>query len=382
MLDYFLGLALGPKNRAPLRPNARRRATMTSEDAPHEPAPKSGSPDSRLAAPSGSMDGMPSSRGAEVLRVEAAAIARLADLLVGSDRARAFDQAVMAVLQCNGQTVVTGMGKAGLVGQKVSATLASTGTPSFYLHPAEALHGDLGRVRSGDVILALSNSGETTEVNRVMGAVKKLGVRVIGVTGRAESTLGQYSDVLLDIGRVEEACPMKLAPTASTTVMLALGDALAMAVLDERGFGPRDYARFHPAGSLGRRLLRVDEVMRKGAALPLVSAGVTVADALIQTSKTKGRPGASLVVNADGALAGIFTDGDLRRLLEGGSFERLNQPIDDFMARSPKVLAPDDLAEDAHRLLRENRIDMAPVVDDHRRPIGLIDVQDLIEVGI
>lgn len=340
---------------------------MTSEDALHQPAPAQGTP---------------SSRGAEVLRVEAQAIARLADLMVSPSRAEAFDRAVMAVLQCNGQTVVTGMGKAGLVGQKVSATLASTGTPSFFLHPSEALHGDLGRVRQGDVVLALSNSGETGEVNQVMGAVKKLGVRVIGVTGRADSTLGQHSDVLLDIGRVEEACPMQLAPTASTTVMLALGDALAMAVLEERGFGPRDYARFHPAGSLGRRLLRVDEVMRKGAALPLVSAGVTVADALIETSKTKGRPGASLVVDQDGALAGIFTDGDLRRLLEGGSFERLNQPIDDFMARTPKVLAPDDLAEDAHRLLRENRIDMAPVVDEARRPIGLIDVQDLIEVGI
>jgi arabinose-5-phosphate isomerase len=340
---------------------------MTSEDALHQPAPAQGTP---------------SSRGAEVLRVEAQAIARLADLMVSPSRAEAFDRAVLAVLQCNGQTVVTGMGKAGLVGQKVSATLASTGTPSFFLHPSEALHGDLGRVRQGDVVLALSNSGETGEVNQVMGAVKKLGVRVIGVTGRADSTLGQHSDVLLDIGRVEEACPMQLAPTASTTVMLALGDALAMAVLEERGFGPRDYARFHPAGSLGRRLLRVDEVMRKGAALPLVSAGVTVADALIETSKTKGRPGASLVVDQDGALAGIFTDGDLRRLLEGGSFERLNQPIDDFMARTPKVLAPDDLAEDAHRLLRENRIDMAPVVDEARRPIGLIDVQDLIEVGI
>ena len=357
---------------------------MISEDAPHEPAHRAGGPDSLIGStgPQGLAGGMPSSRGAEVLRVEAAAIARLADLMVGSSRAEAFDRAVMTVLQCNGQMVVTGMGKAGLVGQKVSATLASTGTPSFFLHPAEALHGDLGRVRKGDVVFALSNSGETSEVNRVMGAVKKLGVPVIGVTGAAESTLGQHSDVLLDIGRVVEACPMQLAPTASTTVMLALGDALAMAVLEERGFGPRDYARFHPAGSLGRRLLRVDEVMRKGAALPLVSTGVTVADALIQTSKTKGRPGASLVVDKDGALAGIFTDGDLRRLLEGGSFERLNQPIDDFMARSPKVLAPDDLAEDAHRLLRENRIDMAPVVDGSRRPIGLIDVQDLIEVGI
>ncbi|WP_145194013.1 KpsF/GutQ family sugar-phosphate isomerase [Planctomycetes bacterium Poly30] len=326
--------------------------------------------------------GTPSSRGVEVLRVEAAAIARVADHLADPERARAFDRAVLTVLKCAGQVVVTGMGKAGLVGQKVSATLASTGTPSFFLHPAEALHGDLGRVRSGDVVLALSNSGETSEVNHVMAAVKKLGVQVIGVTGGPESTLGQHSDVLLDIGRVDEACPMKLAPTASTTVMLALGDALAMAILEERGFGPRDYARFHPAGSLGRRLLRVDEVMRQGDALPLVPSGITVADALIQTRKTKGRPGASLVVDENGALAGIFTDGDLRRLLEGGSFERLNQPIDDFMARTPKVLSPDDLAVDAHRLLRENRIDMAPVVDAARRPVGLIDVQDLIEVGI
>ncbi len=347
---------------------------MTLEDAPNDPALDAG-------AAAGGM-GTPSDRGAEVLRVEAAAIARLADVLVEDGRARAFDRAVLLILQCSGQVVVTGMGKAGLVGQKISATLASTGTPSFFLHPAEALHGDLGRVRTNDIVIALSNSGETAEVNAVMRAVRKLGVGLIGVTGRAESTLAQHSDVLLDIGRVDEACPMKLAPTASTTVMLALGDALAMAVLEERGFGPRDYARFHPGGSLGRRLLRVDEVMRKGAALPLVPTGITVADALIQTSKTNGRPGASLVVDADGALAGIFTDGDLRRLLEGGSFERLNQPIDDFMAHSPKVLAPDDLAEDAHRLLRENRIDMAPVVDAARRPIGLIDVQDLIEVGI
>ncbi|MFT5733453.1 MAG: arabinose-5-phosphate isomerase [Planctomycetota bacterium] len=347
---------------------------MTLDDASNEPAHRAGGPSTAM--------GTPSSRGAEVLRVEAAAIARLADLLVEGERALAFDRAVLSVLKCAGQTVVTGMGKAGLVGQKISATLASTGTPSFFLHPSEALHGDLGRVRSGDVVLALSNSGETAETNQVMAAVKKLGVHLIGVTGRAESPLGQHSDVLLDIGRVDEACPMKLAPTASTTVMLALGDALAMAVLEERGFGPRDYARFHPGGSLGRGLLRVDEVMRQGDALPLVRAGITVADALIQTSKTKGRPGASLVVDDTGALAGIFTDGDLRRLLEGGSFERLNQPIDDFMARNPKVLAPDDLAVDAHRLLRENRIDMAPVVDQARRPVGLIDVQDLIEVGI
>lgn len=324
----------------------------------------------------------PAARGAEVLRQEAAAIGRLAERLADEDAARAFDRAVLAVLSCPGQVVVTGMGKAGLVGQKISATLASTGTPSFFLHPAEALHGDLGRLREADVVVALSNSGETAEVNMVMAAARKLGVQLIGVTGRADSTLGQHSDLLLDIGRVEEACPLKLAPTASTTVMLALGDALAMAVLEERGFGPRDYARFHPAGSLGRKLLRVEEVMRQGDALPLVKSGTTVARALIETSRTKGRPGASLVVDDDGVLAGIFTDGDLRRLLEDGSVESLHRPIDEFMARRPKVLSPGDLAQDAHRLLREHRIDMAPVVDDDRRPIGLLDVQDLIEVSV
>ncbi|MEM6568846.1 MAG: KpsF/GutQ family sugar-phosphate isomerase [Planctomycetota bacterium] len=336
----------------------------------------------------------PAARGAEVLRQEAQAITRLAETLAhgvgpgasegvsGGTGGQAFERAVRMVLDCRGQVIVTGMGKAGLVGQKISATLASTGTPSFFLHPGEALHGDLGRVRNDDLVLAMSNSGETAEVNMVMGAVRKLGVPLIGLTGRPESTLGQHVDCLLDIGRIEEACPMKLAPTASTTVMLALGDALAMAVLEEREFGPRDYARFHPAGSLGRSLLRIDEVMRKDDALPIVSSGTSVADALIQTSRTKGRPGAALVVDDEGRLAGIFTDGDLRRLLEGGSFDRLERPIDDFMASEPKVLSPGDLAVDAHRLLRENRIDNAPVIDSDRRPIGLVDVQDLIEVGI
>lgn len=324
----------------------------------------------------------PAARGALVLRLESEAIARLGERFGEAGPAAAFERAVAAMLACPGQVVVTGMGKAGVVGQKISATLASTGTPSFFLHPSEALHGDLGRLRPGDVVLALSNSGETEEVNQVMAACRKLGNPLIGMTGRPDSTLGQHADHVLDIGRVEEACPLKLAPTASTTVMLALGDALAMAVLEERDFGPRDYAQFHPAGSLGRRLMRVDEVMRKGDAVPLVRAGTSVADALIQTSRTKGRPGASIVVDGDGALAGIFTDGDLRRLLEGGDFSRLELPIDHAMATEPKVLRPTDLAVDAHRLLRENRIDNAPVIDDERRPVGLLDVQDLIEVGI
>ncbi|MEL6713331.1 MAG: KpsF/GutQ family sugar-phosphate isomerase [Planctomycetota bacterium] len=332
---------------------------------------------------------LPAARGAEVLRLEAEAIQRLSRAFTAgvpgqepSPQARAFEAAVLRVLACPGQLVVTGMGKAGIVGQKISATLASTGTPSFFLHPAEALHGDLGRIRADDLVLALSNSGETAEVNMVLEAVRKLGIGLIGLTGRPDSTLGRHADLVLDIGRQEEACPMQLAPTVSTTLMLALGDALAMAVLEERGFGPRDYARFHPAGSLGRRLLLVEEVMRTGDALPLVRTGTTVADALIATSRTRGRPGATLVVDEDGTLAGIFTDGDLRRLLESAGPEKLSDPIDGFMASQPKTLAPGDLAADAHRLLRENRIDNAPVIDDARRPVGLIDVQDLIEVGV
>ncbi len=363
------------------RPDLRPEIRIDTREG-SSPETRSNPSDSHAAPSQPSARIRPAARGELVLRIEAEAIGRLADGFAHGPRGEAFAAAVQCVLGCQGQTVVTGMGKAGLVGQKISATLASTGTPSFFLHPAEALHGDLGRIRPGDVVLALSNSGETAEVNMVMAAVRKLGLPLIGLTGRADSTLGTHSDHLLDIGRVEEACPLKLAPTASTTLMLALGDALAMAVLEEREFGPRDYAVFHPAGSLGRRLMRVDEVMRKGDALPLVLAGTSVADALIQTSKTKGRPGASLVVDADGVLSGIFTDGDLRRLLEGGSFERLERPIDEFMAAQPKVLAPSDLAVDAHRLLRENRIDMAPVIDESRRPVGLIDVQDLIEVGI
>lgn len=315
-------------------------------------------------------------RAAEVIRIEATAIARLAEHLDAR-----FDAAVGLVLGCAGQVVVTGMGKAGLVGQKISATLASTGSPSFFLHPAEALHGDLGRLRETDLLLALSNSGETEEVNVVIGGARRIGARVIALTGRADSTLGRHADCVLEIGRVEEACPMKLAPTASTTAMLALGDALAMVVLEERDFDRTDYARFHPAGTLGRRLLTVAEVMRKGAELPLVAEGTRVADVLIQTSGTPGRPGAALVVDVQGRLVGIFTDGDLRRLLEQGDPGFLQQPVETVMVRDPKTLSPEQLAEDAMHLLQKHRIDQAPVLDADQRPVGLVDVQDLLDIG-
>lgn len=314
-------------------------------------------------------------RAAEVIRLEAATIARLEERLD-----EPFSHAVDLVLGCAGQVVVTGMGKAGLVGQKISATLASTGTPSFFLHPAEALHGDLGRLRPGDLLVALSNSGETGEVLQALAAAKKAGARAIGVTGRPESRLGQLSDCVLDIGRVEEACPLKLAPTASTSAMLALGDALAMVVLGDRGFDREDFARFHPAGSLGHRLLTVGEVMRSGEELPLVTGDRSVAEVQVTISTTPGRPGAAFVVDPEGRLAGMFTDGDLRRLITAGDYSVLDEAVDQHMSRNPKVLSPDQLVEEAHRLLRENKKDQAPVLDEGGRPVGLIDVQDLLDV--
>jgi arabinose-5-phosphate isomerase len=229
-------------------------------------------------------------RAREVIRLEAQTIAGLAENL--DER---FSEAVGMMLETTGKVVVTGMGKAGIVGQKISATLASTGTESIFLHPAEALHGDLGRIRGDDVLLALSNSGETSEVNQVIPAARKIGARVIAMTGQPDSNLGRLSDCVLDIGRVDEACPLGLAPTASTSALLALGDAVAMAVLSERNFDREDYAAYHPAGSLGRSLLRVDEVMRKGAELPLCTAGTSVAEVMRVMGSTPGRPGAALI---------------------------------------------------------------------------------------
>lgn len=317
----------------------------------------------------------------EVIRIEAEAISQLAKTLHGGGW-EGFDLAVTAILACSGQVVVTGMGKAGLVGQKISATLASTGTPSLFLHPAEALHGDLGRIRAGDVVVALSNSGETAEVNDLVPVARRIGAQVIALTGRPDSTLGKLADGVLDIGRIEEACPLKLAPTASTTAMLVLGDALAMVILEERGFERADYAQFHPAGALGRRLMSISEVMRKGDELPVVASGASILDVLRMTSETPGRPGAALVVNEDGTLAGIFTDGDLRRLIEQNGGTALEHPVDEHMATDPKALAPDQLAEEAMRLLADHRIDQAPVIDPEGKLVGLVDIQDLMDLGI
>jgi arabinose-5-phosphate isomerase len=274
------------------------------------------------------------------------------------------------------------MGKAGLVGAKISATFASTGTPSLALHPAEAMHGDLGRIRAADTVLALSNSGETTEIKALIPRVRSIGAGVIAMTGVADSTLGRLADCVLDIGPVDEACPLGLAPTASTSAMLALGDALAMVVLDVRGFSHEDYARYHPSGSLGRKLMKVREIMRQGEELPLVPTGTPITEVVLTMSATKGRPGAALVVTEDGRLGGLFTDGDLRRLIETNGSAGLDQPVDEFMTRTPKTAHPDQLLEEAERLLREHKKDQVPVIDDDGRPVGLLDVQDVLNAKV
>ena len=310
----------------------------------------------------------------EVLKLEASAIAALADRI--DDR---FLEAVRLILKCKGRVVATGMGKPGLIGQKLSATFASTGTPSYSLHPAEALHGDLGRVVKQDVLLVLSNSGETEEILRLIPPIRKIGAKIIAITGRKDSTVGRYCDILLDIGPIEEACPLGLAPTTSTTAMLALGDALALAVQKERALTPEEYAFYHPGGSLGRKLLKVEEIMRKGAANAVIPEDRMVKEALFAI--TEARAGAISCVDAEGRLTGIFTDGDLRRHLAlEPNVEAAT--LRNVMTRSPITIAPDRLAAEAAQILRERRIDELPVVDASGRPVGMIDIQDLLAVGL
>lgn len=315
-------------------------------------------------------------RAAEVVRIEAQTIAGLESRLDAR-----FADAVERVVACTGLVVVTGVGKAGLVGQKISATLASTGTPSLFLHPTEAMHGDLGRIRDRDILLAVSNSGESAEVIALLGPARKLGASIVALTGETDSTLARHADCVLDIGRVQEACPMNLAPTASTSAMLALGDALAMVVLQERKFGREDYALFHPAGTLGRKLMKVREVMRKGDQVPIARSGAKIRDVVLVMNRTPGRPGAALIVDASGRLVGIFTHGDLSRLLERDRLD-MEQLVDESMGRSPKSIGPEALVEEAMHLLREHRIDQIAVIDGDRRPLGLIDVQDVLDVRV
>jgi arabinose-5-phosphate isomerase len=310
----------------------------------------------------------------EVLALEARAIRGLIERID-----KAFERAVALILNCTGRVVVTGLGKAGIIGQKVSATLASTGTPSLWFHPAEALHGDLGRVIKDDILIMLSNSGETEEIVRLIDPIKKIGAPIIAITGNKDSTLARNCDLLLDMGRISEACPLGLAPSASTTAMLALGDALALTVLKNRDFGPDKYAFYHPGGALGRRLLRVQEVMRTGPHNPIISQEKTVREALFAI--TEARAGAVSVIDEEGRLAGIFTDGDLRRHLQAEPNVDA-EVLRNVMTKRPKTLRPERLASEALRILKENKIDELPVIDDEGRPIGMVDVQDILDVEL
>jgi arabinose-5-phosphate isomerase len=306
-----------------------------------------------------------------------AVIAAEASAIGAAPLGPSFAQAVRWILGCRGRVVVTGMGKPGFVAQKISATLASTGTPSLYVHPAEAAHGDLGRIAKDDLVIALSNSGETEEILRLLPALRKIGARLLAVTRDEANPLARGADLVLPIGKVEEACPMKLAPTASTAVLLAVGDALAMTVLAQRPFDVEAYALRHPGGKLGRGLMKVGEIMRKAEANPVVREDQPLSAAVAVMTETPGRPGAAAVVDAAGKLVGIFTDGDLRRLVEHGQTD-FTRPVSVAMGRHPRTVRPEALVSDAARVLRQGRIDQVPVVDDEERPVGLLDVQDLL----
>jgi arabinose-5-phosphate isomerase len=316
-------------------------------------------------------------RARQIVECEAVAVRQVAEGL-----GETFLSALDLILGLQGRVVTTGMGKAGFIAQKISATLASTGTSSIFLHPAEAIHGDLGRVEPGDLLLAFSKSGETAELLVMLPHVKANGVPMVSITQQKSSTLGRHSDLVLELGLIDEAGPHGLAPSASTTAMLALGDALALVVQEGRNFGPEDFARFHPGGDLGRRLMKVAELMRTGDRNPCIQDTCTVMEAIEVMTCTPGRPGATSVVDNDGKLVGFFTDGDLRRLIEHGLSNPRERRIKDAMTKGPRSIAPDTFALEALGLLHKGSIDQMPVVDDHGRLIGLLDVQDLLNLKI
>ncbi|MEB2510213.1 arabinose 5-phosphate isomerase KdsD [Burkholderia multivorans] len=311
----------------------------------------------------------------DVLDIEADAVRALRDQLDGS-----FAHAVALLLGCRGRVVVSGIGKSGHIARKIAATLASTGTPAFFVHPAEASHGDLGMVTPDDVFIGISYSGESEELVAILPLVKRIGAKLIAITGRAESSLGTLADVNLNAAVSKEACPLNLAPTASTTAALALGDALAVAVLDARGFGSEDFARSHPGGALGRRLLTyVRDVMRTGDDVPYVGLDATLSDALFQI--TAKRMGMTAVVDTNRKVAGIFTDGDLRRVLaRDGDFRRL--PIADVMTREPRTIGADHLAVEAVELMERHRINQMLVVDADGVLIGALNMHDLFSKNV
>jgi len=316
-------------------------------------------------------------RAREIVEREADAVRQVAERL-GAPFLRALDM----ILALRGRVVTAGMGKAGFIAQKISATLASTGTPSIFLHPAEAIHGDLGRVDAGDLLLAFSKSGETQELLVMLPHVKAVGVPVVGITQEKGSTLGKHCDLVLELGRIDEVGSYGLAPSASTTAMMALGDALALIVQEERHFGPDEFARFHPGGDLGRRLMKVGELMRTGDRNPKVESGATVLQAISMMTRTPGRPGATSIVDRQGKLLGFFTDGDVRRLMEQSLEDPRQRTIDEVMTKSPRSIGTETFALEALALLHQLAIDQLPVVDEQGKLLGLLDVQDLLNLKI
>ncbi|HMI53313.1 MAG TPA: KpsF/GutQ family sugar-phosphate isomerase [Candidatus Saccharimonadales bacterium] len=305
-----------------------------------------------------------------VLKIEAQAIN---DVLARLDAT--FENAVDLLFACKGRVVVTGMGKSGLVARKISATLSSTGTPSFFLHPAEAVHGDLGMLARGDMLLAVSYGGETEEIVRLLEAFKRLEMPLVTLTGNISSTLAEASDVVLDVSVQEEACSLNLAPTSSTTVAMAVGDALAVSLLDKRGFQPNDFAALHPAGRLGRKLLRVEDLMHAGGALPRVSPETKMPDVFHEMSAKK--LGMTTVTEADGRLSGIITDGDLRRLMEVHRGATLEMTAAQAMTRNPQTIAPHVLASEALNVMEKKKITSIVVVDETVAVLGVVHLHDL-----
>ncbi|WP_373081792.1 KpsF/GutQ family sugar-phosphate isomerase [Zhongshania sp.] len=310
-----------------------------------------------------------------VIRMERDAVATLADRIDDS-----FSQACDILLSCKGRVVVTGMGKSGHIGNKIAATLASTGTPAFFVHPGEASHGDLGMITAGDVVIALSNSGTTGELITILPLLKLLAVPVIALTGNPASELATTADVHLNVSVAEEACPLNLAPTSSTTVTLVMGDALAIALLEARGFTANDFALSHPGGALGRRLiLKIDSIMHTGDSIPKIALGSALSGALLEmSSKTLGM---TTVVDQNGILAGIFTDGDLRRAIDRG-IDIHKCPIDDIMTRNCRTIKPGTMAAEALRIMEDNKITVLVAVNDSGQPVGVIHTHDLLKAGV
>ena len=311
----------------------------------------------------------------KVLMLESKAIANIAKK-INKD----FIKAIDLVLKTKGRVILTGMGKPGFIAQKISATMSSTGTPSLYLHPAEAVHGDLGRVTKDDIIIAISNSGETEEIIKLIPILKKIGSKIIAITGNKKSTLGKNSDYILDSSVEKEACPMGLAPTTSTTAMLALGDAFAVVLLEKKKFKPKDFALYHPGGALGKRLLlTVKDIMRPKSQIAIVNKDMRIKDVLIKITKMK--TGSASVIDKTKKLIGIFTDGDLRRHIKGKE-NILDKKVQDLMTKDPITITPDKMAAEAFKIITGKTIDEIPVVDNKKNIVGLLDVQDILKAGL